>query len=205
MLIFGGTFSPVHLGHLHIIHSAILNAEQLGFTKLIIVPAYISPFKENDKNILPFSLRFKLLELSILDYAQIYSKSEARFLELTDIEKRFGCKVCTCELVKYFKKTKNIADDKKISFLAGDDILSSLNRWKDSEYLKKNVNFVICPRFRDEKSFIDRKKEGFSIEYLNSLTRDISSTDIRTNNRFDCLTKSCAEYIKSNSIDLKCN
>ena len=59
-LFFGGSFDPIHLGHLLIAKDV---KEKLNFNYVVFIPAYISPFKK-DRKITPSYHRLKMLELA---------------------------------------------------------------------------------------------------------------------------------------------
>jgi nicotinate-nucleotide adenylyltransferase len=74
--ILGGSFDPIHIGHLVIAERAIW---ELNLSKVIFIPANISPFKENNeaKN----EERFEMVKLAILDNPKF---------EISDIEIKRG-------------------------------------------------------------------------------------------------------------------
>lgn len=200
MFVFGGAFNPVHLGHLHIIHQVIQSyyLQERG-QKILIVPSFIPPFKENDKALLAFETRYKLLLLALKDYSDIYSKKEAECIELSDIERCYGKKMYTSVLIQRLKSESDIKE--KVCFIAGDDILLELNLWHDIDYLKQNVVFVIYSRTQNAKiNVFNRKKDGFCIEYLEGPILDISSSQIRSSNNVNMLSKSCVEYMRNNGL-----
>ena len=188
LIIFGGTFNPVHKGHLHIIHLALSKFKE---SKILIVPAYISPFKANE-NVLSFEHRYKMLELSLEYYKETYPLSEYQRIELSDIEYRMRKKVYTSELVKTIKdNNKNL---EKIFYLAGDDILKDLDKWNNTAYLKKYVSFLIFSRIRNHDDCKKRIEEGFDIKSFDSEIMDASSKKIRENNVFEMLPETVASY-----------
>ncbi|MFA4843046.1 MAG: adenylyltransferase/cytidyltransferase family protein, partial [Candidatus Omnitrophota bacterium] len=59
--ILGGTFNPIHIGHLILAEEA---REKLGLDKIIFVPAYLPPHKDT-MNIAPAKVRLDLVKLAI--------------------------------------------------------------------------------------------------------------------------------------------
>jgi nicotinate-nucleotide adenylyltransferase len=59
--ILGGTFNPVHIGHLRL---ALEAAELLGLDRLVLMPSYLPPHK-NGRGVLPFALRVACLRAAV--------------------------------------------------------------------------------------------------------------------------------------------
>ena len=64
----GGTFNPVHSGHVHLMHEIYAKA---GIGNLILIPAYLSNFKRQSHPV-SFEERVEMLSLAIEDYKDIY-------------------------------------------------------------------------------------------------------------------------------------
>ena len=68
----GGTFNPVHLGHVHLFHEAY---EKAGIQRLVLIPAYLSNFKRESHPV-SFEDRAEMLRLAIEDYHSLYPEDE---------------------------------------------------------------------------------------------------------------------------------
>ena len=128
--ILGGTFNPIHLGHLILAEEA---REKLGLNKIIFVPTYLPPHKDIS-DIAPAKDRMSMLNLAI---------SSNRYFSTSDIEiKRDGLSY-TIETIKELKK-RFAADD--LYFIIGSDLLTYLAGWKDLSEIIKTVRFVAATR-----------------------------------------------------------
>ena len=158
--IFGGTFDPVHLGHL-ITAEDIL--KDLKLDKIIFVPAGTPPHKAK-QNLTPSSHRYNMLKLALKPFPGF---------ELSDYEVKKAGKSYTIDTVRYYKKKLKKTD--KLYFLAGADIVGQISTWKDWKKLVKEVKFLIMtrPGFKADRRTL---KIGHLIEIRNV---DISSSNIR--------------------------
>jgi nicotinate-nucleotide adenylyltransferase len=121
--IFGGSFNPIHKGHLEIIDKL---AEM--FEKVIVIPNYQNPLKTE---YVPANIRYEWLKKSITN-----PKVEVSNYEISQK------KVCyTIDTINYFKQFYD-----KISFVIGADNLATLHKWKDITKLKELVEFVVVTR-----------------------------------------------------------
>lgn len=153
--IFGGSFDPVHLGHEKVVNTAL---NTLDIDKLIILPTYISLFKDNYAA--DPELRLKWLK-------KIFCESEK--LLISDYEISQNEPVPSYKSVMYFK---NLLNPSLIYFIIGADHLKTLHKWHNFDELSKNVIFVIASR---DNIFIPS-------DYLRlEINEDISSSFIRDN------------------------
>lgn len=153
--IFGGSFDPVHLGHEKVVNTAL---NTLDIDKLIILPTYISLFKDNYAA--DPELRLKWLK-------KIFCESEK--LLISDYEISQNDPVPSYKSVMYFK---NLLNPSLIYFIIGADHLKTLHKWHNFDELSKNVIFVIASR---DNIFIPS-------DYLRlEINEDISSSFIRDN------------------------
>ena len=128
--ILGGTFNPVHIGHLILAEEA---RERLGLDKIVFVPANLPPHKDNS-NIAPAQLRLKMLKLA--------TKVNKHF-GVSDIEIKREGRSYTIDTLKEFKR-QNPADD--LYFIIGSDLLKYLEEWKDLNEINKMVKFIAATR-----------------------------------------------------------
>ncbi len=128
--IFGGTFNPVHIGHLILAEEA---REKLSLDRVIFVPTYLPPHKEN-AGIAPASARFGMVRDAIRGN---------RHFGISDTEIRRNGRSYTIDTVKEFKR-KFPQDE--LYFLTGSDVLNYLDAWKDVGEILKLVKFVVATR-----------------------------------------------------------
>lgn len=158
--IFGGSFDPVHLGHLLVAQAAI---EELGLDKLFFVPAAQSPFK-TENQIAPAQVRLQLLRLALS------GKSNC---EIDEQEIRRGGISYSIETLRdYAKRFPNV----ELFYLIGADNISKLNEWREAGELAKLAEFVAIQRpgeiaAKFPKPFRGRILKGFPTEISSSQIR----------------------------------
>jgi len=160
--LFGGTFDPVHTGHLIIAEKA---REEFNLEKIIFIPSNIPPHK---KKVYASPVhRYNMVKIAIGDNP---------FFEISDIEIKRKEPSYTYITVKQMKK---IHPDYKIFFIIGQDSLFELPQWHKAEDLIKEVTFLVAKR---HSNFNYRKEKNFPVnfEIINSPIIGISSTYIRT-------------------------
>lgn len=128
--IYGGSFDPVHLGHLLVAQAAM---EELGLDRLFFVPAAHSPFKP-ENHAAPAAVRVRLLRLALAgrpDY------------EVDEQEIQRGG-------ISYTVDTLNACAEQfpgaKLFYLIGADNAAKLNGWREPAALAKLAEFVAAPR-----------------------------------------------------------
>ena len=129
--ILGGTFNPVHIGHLAMAQTAL---EQLKLDKVIFVPSNLPPHKAS-KEVVSAMHRFKMVQLAV--------KGNPKF-EVSSVEIKRSGKSYSIDTVKYFKKLYLKGD--QIFFIIGEDTLKTLHSWKYIKELLKSVKFVSINR-----------------------------------------------------------
>lgn len=164
ILIFGGTFNPIHNGHLILAENSI-NEE--GFDKVVFIPT-MNPYY---KDTLDFDTRLKMLKMAIKDNDKFAYSS---------IEKKYNLEG---KLYLILEKISKLSDD-DVTILIGSDSLMNLDWWyKVDEILKKYKILVL--RRDDEDEAIEMKineykeKYGAHIKVLNNKRVEISSSVIR--------------------------
>ena len=158
--IFGGSFNPVHLGHLLVAQAAI---EELGLDKLFFIPAAQSPFK-SENQIAPAEIRLKLLRLALAGKMNC---------EIDEQEIKRGGISYSIETLRDYAKRFPAA---KLFYLIGADNISKLNEWREADELAKLAEFVAIPRPGElaaefPKPFRGKILKGFPIEISSSQIR----------------------------------
>lgn len=126
--ILGGTFNPIHIGHLIIAQQC---KEQLKLDKIIFIPNGNPPHKS--KNIIDKYHRFKMISLAIEDN---------KGLDISDIEIKKEEPSYTINTILELKKD-NINE---LFFIMGDDSLFNIKSWYKYNNLIEESNFIIFPR-----------------------------------------------------------
>lgn len=165
----GGTFNPIHMGHL-IISEYI--REVFPLDKVIFIPTGDPPHK-NESTLIPALDRYEMTKLAI--------KTNPYF-DVSDIElKRVG-KSYTSDTIDAFKA--ELPQD-ELYFIIGGDILDELISWKDIRDVFKKIGFIMIGRNRLKDNEIMKKINDYNKEYNSTIYYiegpqiEISSTLIR--------------------------
>lgn len=128
--IFGGSFDPVHLGHLLVARAA---REEMKLDRLIFVPANRSPFKQESPPA-PDALRLRMLRLAL---------AGVEWSCVSDVELKRGG-------VSYSVDTVRTLSDQfpgaQLFLLIGEDNVNSLSAWREAGTLLNLVEFLVIPR-----------------------------------------------------------
>jgi len=183
-LLFGGTFDPVHEGHMHILKEAELNTD---YERLILMPARINNFKQGSK---PASGedRYNMLKIALSEY-----KCERMEIILSDLElKRDGVSYTDDTVLSVLSA---FPVEGRLGFLMGTDLLSSLEKWYRFEELKKLVTFICFSR----GPLVEYNIPGADIHFLGGSQFEASSSEVRGGN-LDHLSKGVREYVLSHGL-----
>jgi nicotinate-nucleotide adenylyltransferase len=159
--IMGGTFNPIHVGHLAAAEQVY---ERLGLEKVIFVPSYTPPHKEQSEVAHPWH-RYTMVVLATLENEHFFA---------SDLEiKRKGISY-TEETIKEFKHF--YGEQTEIYFIVGYDTVPQLDTWKNIEKLLESCTFIAVsrPGYRRKKHKWQQKVHWFPIEGFG-----VSSTLIR--------------------------
>jgi nicotinate-nucleotide adenylyltransferase len=129
--LFGGTFDPVHLGHLAVARAA---AEKFGLGRIYFVPADLPPHKQKRK-LTDFQHRFAMLALATAD--------DPRFVASL-LDAHTGQPNYSISTVRRLKSTLKKAD--KLYFLIGIDAFKDIRTWRQPEDLLAEVEFIVVSR-----------------------------------------------------------
>lgn len=158
--IFGGTFDPIHLGHLI---SAQALRELRNLEKIIFIPAFVSPHKTNIRSLKP-NHRLEMVQLSI---------EEIPYFDYSDIEIKSGAISYTVDTLRILKRQYD-----NMELIIGYDNIFEFNTWKEPDEILKLAKLIVLKR----KTSIDPKRKD---KYFNSAVFvetpeiDISSSEIR--------------------------
>jgi nicotinate-nucleotide adenylyltransferase len=128
--LFGGSFDPVHLGHLLVAQATI---EELALDRLFLIPAAQSPFK-TDQQHADGAARLRLLRLALAGRADC---------EVDDQELRRGGISYTIDTLRDYARRFPQA---QLFYLIGADNVASLPKWREAQELAKLAEFVAIPR-----------------------------------------------------------
>jgi nicotinate-nucleotide adenylyltransferase len=201
--LFGGSFDPVHLGHLEIARSA---KELFDLDEVHFILANVSPFKFQDKlkdhenaeaGIRQECQRAEILKLALEDYQGDDENAEIEDCEQSqELNFKLNLMELNREPPSYTYQTveefKALYPSAKLFWIMGADSFSELPKWKNVSYLIENLEFLVFRRKetglnteklleselfnRDE--FIDLKKK-LKVNFIENPYIDVSSTLIR--------------------------
>ena len=192
--IFGGTFNPVHKGHIFTAEKIVEKglADKVLFMVAATPPhkAYVGTSQEH---------RFNMTEAAL----------DGERLIACDFEIKKGGKSYSYETLCALKE-KHPGDE--IKFIMGADMFMNLPNWYEADKLRKEFSFILVDRAEAFKNsvfmeFMEKQINEFSmkVEILEIRTPDISSTDIRERVKkgFDIkglVEEKVQEYITQNNL-----
>lgn len=158
--LFGGSFNPVHWGHLLVAQAAL---EDLSLSKLIFIPAAQSPFKPMDRPA-PGVERLRLLRLALAGRANCVVDDQ----ELV----RGGVSYSIDTVQEYARRYPDAA----LYYLIGADQISLLPQWREALELARLVTFVVIPRPGELETslpapFRSLRLQGFPVSVSSSQIR----------------------------------
>ena len=166
--IYGGSFDPIHIGHVTLADSAV---RECGLDKLIFMPAFISPFKQ-DRKVTDGHDRCGMIEAAL-------KVNSAFCLSRYELNKKG-----TSYTIETLRHWDNLLDG-DMYFVLGFDSAVQVDTWYEGEEILRNFHLITARRpdtdyaegMRILESF--REKYGAAITVLEMPPIDASSTNIR--------------------------
>lgn len=160
--LFGGSFNPVHNGH---VAAAKAFMEQMWLDYLFIMPTGIAPHKEEDPNVSPLD-RLKMCELAFEGVEGVI---------VSDLEIRKPGKSYTIDTLRALQ-----ADDVRLFLLCGTDMVLTLDTWKEPDELFK-LCYPVYVRRESDPLLDGRITEKLALYYrkFGKMVRKISMDPIR--------------------------
>ncbi len=190
LAILGGSFNPVHLGHVLLAEQAV---RRFGYDTVAFVPAYKPPHKQLAVGATNED-RCAMLSLAIADYPEF--KIETSELDREGVS-------YTIDTVRYLQDTYATVLQGNIGLIIGEDLVNGFHLWKDVKKLVQLTDVLLA--FRGTSS--EYKEFSFPFEYtmMENAIVDISSQEIR--NRIQCgkdwknlVHKNVYEYIQDKRL-----
>ncbi len=170
--ILGGTFDPIHNGHLRL---AELAYEQFGLDEVWLVPAPVPPFKP-DSCVASYDDRLRMTQLATEDRpGLICSDYEAHLYR--------GERSYTSETVSALKTER---PDDEFSLILGSDSFHTIETWHRPDVIFANASVIVAirrddgrhPSLQQTRALLEARY-GAHIDFIDSEEYDVSSTDIK--------------------------
>jgi len=209
--LFGGTFNPVHSGHLR---AAEIVQKRFLLDNVLFIPSYIPPHKDKPDVASPFH-RLKMVELSLRPYSHFLPSS----IEVDAKERSYS--------IITLNKIKKLYPKALIFFILGIDAFLEIDTWKNYEQVLQQCFFVVInrPGYRleeaekilkgkyqkemyelsESEAVTDKLLSSLKIFFLPIDALDVASTDIRERIRKGDSIKALVPgeveaYIKDNKL-----
>jgi nicotinate-nucleotide adenylyltransferase len=185
--LYGGTFDPIHLGHLEIARRVL---ELFEIEKVLFVPAQLAPHKIGRPVTGPIH-RYAMLALATQNDPRLSIST----FELDAPNRRY-----TVDTVEHFQRA--FGDSTELFFIMGADSWSEITTWREWERLLTMINHIVVTRPGHE---VDETlpAPNARVLFTDAVMKDISATNIRrltSEGRFEELARlvpaPVAEYIK---------
>lgn len=179
IIIFGGSFDPIHNGHINIAKRAL---EVLNADKVIFLPAKNARWKSKKASDYD---RLNMIKLAINDYPMF----EVSTIELNSTRDTNY----TFDTINEFEKS----DNDELYFLIGYDQLNQLDKWYKIEELSKIIKFVCFSR--PDYQINSKNATNYDVFVINENVSDASSTKVRELIDLDVPLK-VLDYISENDL-----
>lgn len=193
--IMGGTFNPIHIGHLIIAEET---RKKIDLDKIIFIPTGQPPHKDQNKLV-------SALDRYIMT---ILATSENKHFIVSDIETNRKEISYTIDTIKILNE---IYSESELFFITGADSILDIENWKDTKELLNMCTFIAATRPGYNVDEVNTQIENLEKKYnkaISSLTIapiDVSSTQIRKRIKENktikyMTTDSVINYIKNKSL-----
>jgi nicotinate-nucleotide adenylyltransferase len=174
--LFGGTFDPIHKGHLAVAQAA-LESPRFSLDRIHFIPADIPPHKLQQP-ITPWHHRYAMVELALRDYPH-FTPSRIEDPANTNGEPNYSINT-----VRRFKREHGLKTE-DLYFILGIDSFRDISKWFDPDALMQECRFIVASRPGFDEEIFDAilLSVGYAdpnnISLLETVAVDISSTQIR--------------------------
>ena len=190
---YGGTFNPIHLGHMHAARAVV---EALALDKLLLMPAGIPPHKTLPEGSASPAQRLDMCRIA----ANRLPRTEACPLEL----EREGASY-TVDTLRELRQRYPQAD---LWLVVGTDMVLTFDRWRQPEEMAKLCRLAVVARdeadrerIRDKAAAL-RQSLGLGIDIIDCPALPMSSTQVRETLEEGLLHPAVLDYIRQNRLYL---
>lgn len=157
--LFGGTFDPVHAGHLVMAHAV---ERQLAPERIVFLPAAQSPFKTGHQTFFTPEQRVAMLHAALADWP---------FAEVSELDMHMDPPSWSWRVVETWMAQH---PEDELYWLLGTDEWEQLHRWARPDYLAEHLTFVVYHRGQEPKP-----RPGVRAVFLRGPMHAASASEIR--------------------------
>lgn len=129
--LFGGTFNPIHLGHIQVIQEV---KKGFGLDKIFIIPSALPPHKERD-GLVEAGDRIEMIRLAFSNHPDF---------AVSDVELKRSGPSYTIDTVRYFKSI--LPEDTELYLIVGLDAFFEIDTWKSYKDFFLMIPFIVMSR-----------------------------------------------------------
>lgn len=201
----GGTFNPVHYGHLELAEYAL---REIHLDEVMFIPSASPPHKTKH-HIESFEHRVRMLKLAVNDF-DLFSVSE--------IEGFLSSPSYSIDMLRQL--TKNTTNKVEYYFIIGIDAFLEIHLWKQFEEVLSSVHFIVAARseisykklaryvsglgYEKKDHYWYNMRNGMKIFYLEKMVTQVSSSEVRDkltkNIEIDTLPSAVLKYIDTHGL-----
>ena len=161
--LYGGTFDPVHTGHIEIARRV---SELFEIEKVLFIPAQVAPHKIGKPVTEPIH-RYAMLALATQNEPRLSIST----FELDAPDRRY-----TVDTVEHFQTA--LGDSAELFFIMGADSWSEIRTWREWERLLKTINHIVVTRPGHDVDKTLPNSEA-RVSFTEAVMKDVSSSGIR--------------------------
>ena len=167
--LFGGTFAPPHLGHVHAVETILRHA---GLDEILVMPTAVPPHKVKAKGDTP-ELRLEMCRAAFGGLGRVI---------VSDYEIKKGGISYTVQTLEHFAENE---PEREIHLVCGTDMFLTLDKWFRAADIFRLAKIICIPRDRTELAVLTEKQAEYAENYhaetqiLDVEPIDMSSTEIR--------------------------
>lgn len=190
----GGSFNPIHYGHIQLAKAV---KKELDIDRILMVPTYSTPLKDNSEMILP-QHRLNMCKIMCREYLDIF---------VSEIEIQREGRSYTVDTLKRLK-SRHPTDE--LYLIVGADMFLTLDKWKDPKKIFSYASICTVPRNETDYRMLlnksaDLTQLGAKCHILKEPVASISSTQIRNSVRqgsdvSSLVGEEVAKYITENNL-----